>query len=233
MSLGLADLATVDQKLYSHTEAAVKRREPTISKLNTQYNKLCGEINKLVKERKAPTGAVAPDPIPPKRLWQLDVDDGIWQDVGLEDDDDELGGQVAGQPPLWLCDEQVRSGIKAMLELDRCDEEDVSLKKERCALQVWFAEEWAVVNLAIQQTSGMRFTTDCRAALADCCSRFRCCRPISTRVAARQSGAIVCYVAKMPSEPGRRRGGLATLGTQRRTTLKVHRACSFGRPWRR
>ncbi|KAJ7632028.1 hypothetical protein B0H17DRAFT_1280950 [Mycena rosella] len=107
-----------DQKLYSHTESAVKRREPTISKVNADYNKLCGEIAKLVQEGKAPRGAVAPQPIPAKGIWQLDVDDGIWQDV--------------------------RSGIKAMLELDRCDEEDGRLKKERCSLQEWFAEEWAI-----------------------------------------------------------------------------------------
>ncbi|KAJ7507645.1 hypothetical protein B0H11DRAFT_2218486 [Mycena galericulata] len=137
-------------KLYSHTESAVKRREPTISKLNSQYNKLCGDLKKLISDHKAPAGAVAPEPIPAKGMWQLDVDDGIWQDVGLDDDDDERSGQPPGEPPLWLSDEKVRSGIKAMLELDRCDEEDVSLKKERCALQVWFAEEWTVLNLALQ-----------------------------------------------------------------------------------
>ena len=54
-------------------------------------------------------------------------------------------------PPAWLCNEKVRSGIKAMLELDRCEEEDIRLRKERCALQVWFAEEWGIVNLAIDQ----------------------------------------------------------------------------------
>ncbi|KAJ7462893.1 hypothetical protein FB451DRAFT_1341052 [Mycena latifolia] len=122
-----------DQKLYSHTESAVKRREPTISKLNADYNKLC---------------AIPPLPIPAKGIWQLDVDDGIWQDVGLDDDD--AGGNGAALPP-WLADEQVWAGIKAMLELDRCGEEDARLKKERCALQEWFAEEWAIVNPALER----------------------------------------------------------------------------------
>ncbi|KAJ7708199.1 hypothetical protein B0H17DRAFT_1156047 [Mycena rosella] len=125
-----------DQKLYSHTESAVKRREPTISKVNADYNKLCGEIAKLVQEGKAPRGAVAPQPIPAKGIWQLDVDDGIWQDVGLDDDD--TGSAM--EPPPWLSDEK----------LDRCDEEDGRLKKERCSLQEWFAEEWAIVNIAIK-----------------------------------------------------------------------------------
>ncbi|KAJ7450463.1 hypothetical protein FB451DRAFT_1186860 [Mycena latifolia] len=130
-------------------ESAVKRREPTISKVNTEYNRLCGEISKLIKEGKAPRGAVAPVPIPAKGIWKLDVDDEIWEDVGLDEDDRE------SVPPPWLCDERVRAGIKAMLEVDRCDEEDKRLKKERCSLQVWFAEEWDVVNLAIAQADSL------------------------------------------------------------------------------
>lgn len=126
----------------------MKRREPTISKANSEYNKLCGNIRKLIQDGKAPRGAIAPLPIPSAELWQLDVDDGIWQDVGLDDDEDG----PAGEPPLWLADDRVRAGIKAMLELDRCGEEDHRLRRERRALQVWFAEEWATVNLAISQT---------------------------------------------------------------------------------
>ncbi|KAJ7687025.1 hypothetical protein B0H17DRAFT_1203874 [Mycena rosella] len=134
-----------DQKLYSHTESAVKRREPTISKVNADYNKLCGEIAKLIQDGQAPWGAIAPNPILAKGIWQLDVDDGIWEDIGLDDDDTE----AATEPPPWLCDEQVRSGIKAMLELDRCDEEDVRLKKETCSLREWFPEEWATERVKI------------------------------------------------------------------------------------
>ncbi|KAJ7484357.1 hypothetical protein FB451DRAFT_1392915 [Mycena latifolia] len=137
-----------DQKLYAHTESAVKRCEPTISKLNNDYNKLCAQMSKLIKEKKAPRGAIAPLPIPVKGIWQLDVADGIWQDVGLDDDDGDGDGEAV---PPWLGDEKVRSGIKAMLELDQCVEEDVRLKKERRALQEWFAEEWAIVNMALQR----------------------------------------------------------------------------------
>jgi hypothetical protein len=42
------------------------------------------------------------------------VDDAIFKDVGLDDHDDDYNDE----PPLWLCDEKVQAGIKALLELD-------------------------------------------------------------------------------------------------------------------
>jgi hypothetical protein len=45
-------------------------------------------------------------------LFKLDVDDDIWQDVGL-------GDSIGGLPPAWLADEKVCLGIKSLLEL-RC-----------------------------------------------------------------------------------------------------------------
>ncbi|KAJ7059947.1 hypothetical protein C8F01DRAFT_989075 [Mycena amicta] len=132
-----------EQKLYSHTESAVKRREPTIRNLNKQYNEMCAKIVTTIKSDAQLRDMVPPRPIEPGKLWTLDVDDEIWEDIGL--DDEEFGDVV----PDWLGNEGVRLGIRAMLVLDRCDEEDVRLKKERIALQVWFAEEWQLIILAL------------------------------------------------------------------------------------
>ena len=85
-----------------------------------------------------------------KNLFALDVDDDIWQDVGLDESD------VSTVPPPWLCDENVRNRIKAMLERNRCVEEEYRLLIERCSLQQWFAEEWKIVNEAITG-AGMHF----------------------------------------------------------------------------
>ncbi|KAF7341286.1 hypothetical protein MVEN_01864700 [Mycena venus] len=76
-------LAT-DDKLRAHTESAIKRREPTITKIAAEYNKLCAKIAKHIETSQAPRGAIAPLPIPPNGLWQLDVDDAIFQDMGLQ-----------------------------------------------------------------------------------------------------------------------------------------------------
>jgi len=77
-------------------------------------------------------------------LFKLDVDDDIWQDVGSTDDIDTLNSI-----PPWLGDENVRQGIKALLELDRCEEEERRLAAERIALQQWMKEEWLVICQAL------------------------------------------------------------------------------------
>ncbi|KAK7442255.1 hypothetical protein VKT23_016225 [Stygiomarasmius scandens] len=91
----------------------------------------------LIIVRKAPKTAVAPKFIDTKNLFNLNVDDLIWQDIGLDKDE--------GAPPPWLKDEDIRKGIKAMLEIDRCDEENDWLIVEMQSLQEWFAEEWMVL----------------------------------------------------------------------------------------
>ena len=115
----------------------MKRHEPNIQKLAREYNRLCTEIAKLISEKRAPNHAVAPHQIDLDCLFDLDVDDDIWQDVGL--DEDESPDQ---QPPPWMSEESVRDGIRALLELDRCWEEEARLVHERRALQIWFSEEW-------------------------------------------------------------------------------------------
>ncbi|KIJ08143.1 hypothetical protein PAXINDRAFT_18694 [Paxillus involutus ATCC 200175] len=74
-----------DQRLHSHAEASVKHHEPTLLQL------------------KAVHGAVMPHYIPQEDLFELDVDDDIWQDVGLTGDEAE--------PPAWLADDKVQVGI--------------------------------------------------------------------------------------------------------------------------
>ncbi|KAJ6457865.1 hypothetical protein DFH09DRAFT_1255416 [Mycena vulgaris] len=152
-----------ERKLRSHAESAVRRREPGIAKLYKDYNIMCGQIATLIQSRRAPRAAVEPQKIDPKTVWQLDVDDGIWQDVGLDDDDDNEAGPQAA-PPLWLSSESVRSGIQAMLDLSRADEEDAELAKERRSMQVWFAEEWEIVNAAMGRadTEGLRYNLHLR-----------------------------------------------------------------------
>ncbi|KAG6807169.1 hypothetical protein H0H92_008557 [Tricholoma furcatifolium] len=140
-----------DQKLNEHVASTVKRREPGISALAALYNRLCDNLERFIHERKAPQGARCPQKIKTKGLFALNVDDEIWQDIGLDDDTPQ------GQPPPWLSDTNVREGIVALLERDRCLEEMNRLKHEELSIRIWFAEEWAVVNAAINERNERQF----------------------------------------------------------------------------
>ena len=82
-----------------------------------------------------------PQPVKTKGLFDLDVDDEIWQEIGLDVDEDR-------SIPAWLGNQDVRDGIKLRLELDRCQEEEMRLRRERTAMQEWAREEWACLAIA-------------------------------------------------------------------------------------
>ncbi|KIM39164.1 hypothetical protein M413DRAFT_75240 [Hebeloma cylindrosporum] len=132
-------------KLEAHTKQHVKRKEPGIQTLARKYNALCNDLKEMIKAKKAPLGAIAPFPIEMSGLFKLDVDDDIWQDVGLTDDNDEVR-----EIPPWLGNECVQKGIKSLLELDRCMEEKHRLIAENISMRQWMREEWVIVTSAIQ-----------------------------------------------------------------------------------
>ncbi|KAJ7589950.1 hypothetical protein C8J56DRAFT_783748 [Mycena floridula] len=134
------------QKLQSHTEDQVKKKDPSILALVKKYNGICEALTKMISSGAAPTDSISPKPIDKAGLFQLDVDNEIWHDIGLIDDFEGVASI-----PRWLADDDVRHGIRLMLELDRCEEERVRLLDERVALRNWMAEEWKVTALFIGQ----------------------------------------------------------------------------------
>lgn len=96
----------------------------------------------LIKKGEAPAGAMAPTTINLSTFWMLDVDDPIWQDAGLLEDEPVS--------PPWLTDNKVRSGIRAMLEIDRCTEELARISRERGIMQHWLREEWEAVESTLR-----------------------------------------------------------------------------------
>lgn len=105
---------------HNHIQGSLSRRAPTIQRLAKTYNDLCHNIASMISRGQAPSGAVCPQPIPDGGLWKLDVDDDIWQDVGLEN-------EPTSAPPLWLADEATRAGIHSLLDFDCCCEEEAHL----------------------------------------------------------------------------------------------------------
>ncbi|KAJ3740891.1 hypothetical protein DFH05DRAFT_1462768 [Lentinula detonsa] len=114
------DIANAELELPS---ALLKLRKIGDESLVKKYNKLCKSMSERVTSGRAPPNAKVPKEIEMKELFTLDVDDSIWDDNGLDDNDDVVN------PPLWLADEQVRTGIRAE----------------------WYAEEWVVVSRAISE----------------------------------------------------------------------------------
>lgn len=94
----------------------------------------------IISKHRAPRNAVAPSRIAPAGIWALDVDDEIWQDLGLGGDDNQY-------PPLWLGSDKMKQGIQGILLRDRADEELRRLRNERRGLYEWMAEEWEVLRL--------------------------------------------------------------------------------------
>ena len=79
-------------------------------------------------------------------MFSLDVDDPIWDDVGLDEDNHTEAVSVA--VPAWLGDEAVRSGIRGLLQLDRVEEEEARLRHELSVLEEWLDIEWRAIKLA-------------------------------------------------------------------------------------
>lgn len=140
--------ASTEIKSVKHIQGAVARRAPTIQKIAKKYNVLCTQIEQMVKHGTAPLGAVVPEQIPPGGLWALDVDDRIWQDIGLSEEPDS-------DPPLWLRDENVRNGIRNLLDYDRCVEEEARVLKEHRSLQESARNQWAILSVALASAAGV------------------------------------------------------------------------------
>ena len=85
----------------------------------------------LMLEGDAPIGSKVPAPIDSKTMWELDVDNELWTEIFQ---DDQFQDKDA---PKWLCDGPTKKGIRALLELRRCDEELERLTHERGVMYAW------------------------------------------------------------------------------------------------
>ncbi|KAF9067812.1 hypothetical protein BDP27DRAFT_1364621 [Rhodocollybia butyracea] len=135
-----------ERKLHNHTESSVKRCNPGIQSVAQQFNQLQVRMATAVKARRAPSNAVVPRPILMDKLFDLDDDDAIWDDIGLGDSDDLV------EVPLWLSDEQVRTGIGGILLWDCSVDELQCLRYELSVLGEWFQEEWDTLVFGMSTT---------------------------------------------------------------------------------
>ncbi|EIW73772.1 hypothetical protein CONPUDRAFT_68424, partial [Coniophora puteana RWD-64-598 SS2] len=135
-----------EERLQEHTTDSLKRREPTITQLVTRYNNLVVQLAGIKRTTPKLSSVVLPLKIDCDGIFALDVDDNIWDDVGL----DESSTNAA----RWMSDSNIRIGIRHVLTFDRCEEEKARVRAERTRLQEWSRGTWdALVNVTNNQGS--------------------------------------------------------------------------------
>ncbi|KAJ3531227.1 hypothetical protein NMY22_g8250 [Coprinellus aureogranulatus] len=135
-----------ERRLEYRIHSTASKHSASIPKTVKDFNTLCDQIQELIRKRHAPRNAKAPEKINLASLYSMDIDSPIWDYQGLDENEDE--------PPLWLSNDDVRDGIKALLTWQRCQEEECYLAREALLLQTWYHQEWDRVTHAMCMSTG-------------------------------------------------------------------------------
>lgn len=108
---------------------------------------MCNRLNDLKQRSRVHAQKQIPKEINVDRLFDIDLDESIWEDAGLDLDE----GDIA---PAWLADNATREGIKAVQMFDRAGEEIVRLCYEFNSLALWLMEELEATQCAQLQSKG-------------------------------------------------------------------------------
>jgi len=131
------------RKLTENAMANLKRREPSLKKLVQKYNQKCQALVEKLKGSRRPRHVKGLAEIDLSTIWELDVDDDIWNDALYLDDEEE-------KIPEWLGNEDMRGAIRNRVENERCKEELVRLLKERNNLRSWMVTEWRATKATME-----------------------------------------------------------------------------------
>ncbi|KAJ7061307.1 hypothetical protein C8F01DRAFT_987598 [Mycena amicta] len=131
-----------EEKKNTHASAAIKKREPTIKKLVKSFNDEQAKIMKLMKQNKVPENTRAPERLSEEHIFELDIDDSIWSDIGLGDHEES-------EIPQALLDPEVREQIRYFNQKKRAEEELHRLQREHGHLRAHLACEWEAIETTI------------------------------------------------------------------------------------
>ncbi|KIJ30222.1 hypothetical protein M422DRAFT_187417, partial [Sphaerobolus stellatus SS14] len=133
-------------KDHSQTKNLLKRGHKAVGKLVNDFNRVVDKMKALKRKGHAPAVVRLPVRLETKKIFRLNIDDNIWDEDGLLDDE----GQ---EPPGWLANQRIRDAIPALLECDRITEERARLTREEKAAMYWLKEEKRrITNTFIQNT---------------------------------------------------------------------------------
>ncbi|KAG7085823.1 hypothetical protein E1B28_003361 [Marasmius oreades] len=133
--------AAIGTKLHQVTCNSISKRKPALLNGIHKFNGYCATLKNLHKSHYS-------IPIPKELPTDLNAlrdpeTSHLWEDVWIEQSDVQSG-------PLWLADEKVRRGIRAMLHRKCCQEERVRLQREGDNMCRWFREELLAIELALK-----------------------------------------------------------------------------------
>ncbi|PBK71398.1 hypothetical protein ARMSODRAFT_883693 [Armillaria solidipes] len=121
-------------KLHQQTRKSISRRKPALMAAIRKFNEYVEQLEHLANENKIKF------PLPRRlstELAHLKNSDDLLQDVWIQ--------AIPTEAPAWLVDANIRQGIRAMLQLDRCLEERRRLGHEADHLLSWLECELASI----------------------------------------------------------------------------------------
>ncbi|KZV91813.1 hypothetical protein EXIGLDRAFT_586121, partial [Exidia glandulosa HHB12029] len=111
--------------LHQRARAALQKRAPALQRAIKRYNKLCARLRRL-----RPAGSTFPLPEALSTDLKKVRDDGTYlQDVYIS--------HSVGPAPAWITDPSLRSAIRAMHVMVRCDEEESRMRREASNYSRW------------------------------------------------------------------------------------------------
>ncbi|KAG7088856.1 hypothetical protein E1B28_012810 [Marasmius oreades] len=137
-------------KAHQLTRKSISKRAPALQSAIKKYNQYVDKLKALHK----PSYAIPiPRSLPVELAALRDPESSyLWEDVWIARSDSEAA-------PLWLVDESVRSGIRAMLTLDRCREERVRLESEASNMCKWYGHEFLGIEKAYSSEKYQKYKT--------------------------------------------------------------------------
>lgn len=113
-------------KLHQKTRASIQKRTGPLQTAIRKFNGYCDKLASLAN----PAWDIAVPRRLESKIDELKEDPELYEDVWVY--------PSKGGPPRWMVDPSVRSGIKAMLKIERCREERRRLYLEGDNLVRWY-----------------------------------------------------------------------------------------------
>ncbi|KAK1219275.1 hypothetical protein PQX77_018011 [Marasmius sp. AFHP31] len=143
-------------RLHQITRNSITRRAAAFENLIRKFNQ---HVTYLEEHHQSSYQVPVPSRLPTQLQSLRDMETShLWEDVWISKTD---------TPPKWLIDKDIRKGIRAFLNVDRCAEERARLDAEVANLLSWFTCELQALMLMVRNPQLARYHTLLNIRLQD------------------------------------------------------------------